>query len=153
MKLYSIQHEFVDDIPDELEDGKLYVSIPYRTASHLCACGCGQRVVTPIKPPKWHLTFDGDTVSLSPSVGNWQFPCRSHYWIRNNRVEWAKGWTDDEIEAGRARDADDVRRYYTGRLSPTESDQPADDRVSDHGRPLGLVARIMRRVRGGLGKR
>ncbi|MFC4855982.1 DUF6527 family protein [Actinophytocola glycyrrhizae] len=24
--------------------------------------------------------FNGETVSLSPSIGNWSFPCRSHYY-------------------------------------------------------------------------
>ena len=53
------------------------MSIPYATAVHLCACGCGNKVVTPFSPAEWQLTYDGDTVSLSPSIGNWQFPCKS----------------------------------------------------------------------------
>ena len=32
------------------------------------------------------VKYDGETVSLSPSIGNFQFPCKSHYWIRENRV-------------------------------------------------------------------
>ena len=115
MKQMALVHEFVDEIPPNLDEGHLYISIRYRTASHLCACGCGTKVVTPIKPPKWHLTFDGDTVSLWPSIGRWQLPCRSHYWIRRNRIVWAKPWTEKEIQAGREEDADDVRAYYGDR--------------------------------------
>ena len=32
--------------------------------------------------------FDGRTISLNPSIGNWSYPCRSHYWIKGNRVVW-----------------------------------------------------------------
>jgi hypothetical protein len=27
-------------------------------------------------------------VTLSPSVHSTGFPCRSHYFIRNNRIDW-----------------------------------------------------------------
>lgn len=118
MKQVALSHEFVDEIPVDLHEGRLYISIRYRTAAHLCACGCGRKVITPIKPPKWHLIFDGDTVSLWPSIGRWQLPCRSHYWIRRNRIAWAKPWTEKEIEAGRKRDAGDLRRYYSGTDAP-----------------------------------
>lgn len=148
MKRELIQHEFVEDIPEELKDGVLYISIRYRTASHLCACGCGDKVVTPIKPPKWHLTFDGDTVSLSPSVGNWQQPCRSHYWIRNNQVDWAKPWTDAQIEAGRAKDMSDVCGYYAGRASQQDDRRPAEPRSTLAGRALGAFRRLMASGRG-----
>jgi len=115
MRLAEITHEFVDSIPEHLDEGRLYISIRYRTASHLCACGCGSKVVTPIKPAKWNLTFDGDTVSLCPSIGNWQKACRSHYWIRNDTIIWARAWSDREIESGRQRDAHELRQYYQHR--------------------------------------
>jgi hypothetical protein len=61
--------------------GVLYVSPGYATVTHLCCCGCGAEVVTPLSPTDWKLTFDGVAISLSPSVGNWSLPCRSHYFI------------------------------------------------------------------------
>lgn len=73
------------------------------------------KVVTPLTPTDWCLVFDGDTVSLDPSIGNWNFPCRSHYWIYRNRVKWAKAWTPAKIQAGRASDALALRRTI-GRL-------------------------------------
>ena len=100
-----LRHEFVEFIPDELEQGIIYISTRFATASHLCCCGCGNKVVTPIRPTDWKLIFDGKTVSLDPSIGNWSFSCRSHYWIRNNRVQWAPRWSPEQIERGRLRDS------------------------------------------------
>jgi hypothetical protein len=97
-----LKHEFVEFIPDKLEDGIVYVSIPYATVTHKCCCGCGTEVVTPLSPRDWKLIFDGETVSLDPSIGNWSFACKSHYWIRRNKVKWATRWSQDEIDAVRS---------------------------------------------------
>jgi hypothetical protein len=115
MKLASIEHTFVESIPEALDEGVLYISVRYRTSSHMCACGCGSRVVTPIRPAKWQLIYDGDTISLWPSIGNWQKPCRSHYVIRRDQIIWAKPWSDEKIAAGREHDQLELRRYYEGR--------------------------------------
>lgn len=80
---------FIVTVPDDLEEGVLYVSMTYATAIHLCACGCREEVVTPISPNDWQLGYDGEDISLTPSIGNWRLPCRSHYWIRSGRVDWA----------------------------------------------------------------
>jgi hypothetical protein len=107
-----LKHEFVEFIPGELKDGTIYISIRFGTVSHLCVCGCKNKVVTPLRPTDWKLIFDGKGVSLHPSVGNWSFPCRSHYWIRNNRVQWAPQWSQYEIDAGRAYDRDAKEMYF-----------------------------------------
>jgi hypothetical protein len=112
--MHSITHRFVENIPEAVDAGTLYVSIPYATAIHNCFCGCGEEVVTPISPTDWTLTFDGDTVSLKPSIGNWSLPCRSHYWITNNRVKWAGDWTQETIDATRAADRRSMDRYFAG---------------------------------------
>ena len=83
-----LAHRFVEFIPRELDSNTIYVSISYATAIHNCCCGCGNRVVTPLAPKEWKLIFDGRTISLEPSIGNWRYSCRSHYWITNNRVIW-----------------------------------------------------------------
>jgi len=79
-----IDHKFVEFIPEqkEMEDGVIYVSLEYGTAVHNCMCGCGQQVVTPFSPTDWKMTYDGESISLHPSIGNWDFSCRAHYWIR-----------------------------------------------------------------------
>lgn len=109
----TLEHRFVEFIPNELEDATLYVSIPYATAAHKCCCGCGKKVVTPITPTDWKLTYDGETVSLNPSIGNWGFMCRSHYWIDQNRAVWARQWSSDEIEAGRV-EAYEAKQAFFG---------------------------------------
>ena len=115
----------------------------YRTASQLCACGCGNKVVTPIKPPKWHLYFDGSAVSLWPSIGRWQLPCQSHYWIEHGKVRWSKPWTPEQIEAGRIRDAEDLQRYYRQRTGATE--RPTTAEHGSHSEPR-LLNRLWRRL-------
>lgn len=87
MKARSLMPVFIEHIPAEPEPGKLYISMQFETAVHLCACGCGAKVVTPFGPHDWTLTFDG-TVSLRPSVGNGQQQCRSHYYVRSGRIDW-----------------------------------------------------------------
>lgn len=109
---FPIEHEFVEFIPAEREARKIYVSIEYATAVHNCFCGCGMKVVTPISPTGWQLTFDGDTVTLNPSVGNWGFRCHSHYWIKRDRVIWAGVMSQQQIEAGRGRDRAAREAYF-----------------------------------------
>jgi hypothetical protein len=115
----ALTHQFVEFIPDELEQGEIYVSIRFATASHLCVCGCGNKVVTPIRPTDWTLIFDGKTVSLDPSIGNWSFPCQSHYWIRKNCVQWAPKLSRGQIDGGRVRD-DTAKQQYLGAHSESE---------------------------------
>jgi len=102
--MHSLQHKFVKEIPEEVEEGVVYISLDYATAIHKCACGCSKEVVTPFSPTDWKLIFDGETISLSPSIGNWSFPCRSHYFVREGRIVWAGAMTEDEIQKGRLRD-------------------------------------------------
>jgi uncharacterized protein DUF6527 len=100
----TLKHEFVDYLPSDPGQGTIYISMKFATAVHKCCCGCGGKVVTPLSPTDWSLTFDGETISLDPSIGNWSFGCKSHYWIRASRVRWARLWSSEEIEAVRTRD-------------------------------------------------
>lgn len=99
-----LDHQFVRHMPDELSPGILYISMEYATAAHLCCCGCGEEVVTPFAPAQWKITFDGNVVSLHPSVGNWLLKCRSHYVLREGKVVEAGSWSDAEVTAGLLRD-------------------------------------------------
>lgn len=112
MKIESIKPEFVEFIPEVLEPGVLYVSIPYATASHKCACGCGELVVTPIKPTDWELTWDGESVTMYPSIGNWSFSCQSHYFIKKNRIVWSYKMSKDEINFGRKMDKSRKEKFF-----------------------------------------
>lgn len=104
MRHDHLQHQFVEYIPEQLEEGVLYISIEYMTVTHLCCCGCRQEVSTTISPTDWRLIYDGKTVSLEPSIGSWSLPCRSHYFITRNLVVWARNWSEAEIDAGRRYD-------------------------------------------------
>ena len=108
MRYSRISPEFVEFIPEHLAQGVLYVSKRYSTASHLCCCGCGLKVVTPLNPAKWQLTEHNGMISLYPSVGNWSFPCKSHYWIEGNGIRWAGVMSKSEIAAVRAADQRDT---------------------------------------------
>ncbi|MEO6612407.1 MAG: DUF6527 family protein [Chitinophagaceae bacterium] len=96
-----LRPEFVELIPDQPEEGVLYISILHTVAIHRCACGCGEEVITPLDPDRWSFTFDGKTVTLDPSIGNWNFPCRSHYFVRRNRIVWVNVWDDDYTSSGK----------------------------------------------------
>ena len=126
-RLTTIRPEFVEFVPKELEEGVLYVSVSYSTTVHKCACGCGSKITLPISPPKWRFMYDGETISLWPSVGNWSYECESPYWIEQNRIEWAPKWSREKIEAGRARDKADRERYLSARTAPGEARSSAKE--------------------------
>ena len=112
LKQLHLENQFVRHLPDELCAGILYISVEYGTASHLCCCGCGEEVVTPFAPAQWRMTFDGEAVSLHPSIGNWLLKCRSHYVIKNGRVIEAEPWSEAQVAAGLANDRAARGRMY-----------------------------------------
>ena len=103
---------FVESIPDVIEEGVLYLSLTFDTATHRCACGCGGEVVTPLSPTDWKLYFDGENVSLEPSIGNWSFRCRSHYWLKAGNIRWSGSVSAAEIQSGRVHDTHRKSRFY-----------------------------------------
>ena len=119
--IQRLQPVFVDAVPSTLLAGQLYISKRYRTAVHLCCCGCGLEVVTPLNPAKWRLTEQGNTISLYPSIGNWSFPCRSHYWIERNQVRWSRAMSKVQIDRVRERDQRAVELYAQRETPPAPS--------------------------------
>lgn len=120
MRHQTLEHRFVRNVPRELDPGVLYISMDYATAVHACCCGCGDRVVTPFTPTDWRMTFDGESISLHPSVGNWNQKCRSHYVIQRNRVLEAGAWSASQVEAERRRDKRAKAAHYS-QLSDAQS--------------------------------
>jgi hypothetical protein len=112
-RLDRITHRFVDRPPSPLEEGVVYVSIEFRTVIHKCCCGCGDKVVTPLTPVDWALVYDGQSVSLYPSIGRWDAPCRSHYWVRNDRVVWSDPWSKGRVDSLKQRETG-LRDQYFG---------------------------------------
>lgn len=107
-----IELERVRYMPEKLRLGVLYVSDEFGTAAHLCACGCGAKIRTPLGPTEWSVDETSDGPSLSPSVGNWQQGCQSHYFIERGEVVWAPKWTPEQIAAGRAGEQRRRRAYF-----------------------------------------
>lgn len=95
-RIDKLRPVFVEQIPDLLDPGLLYVSMKYAICAHSCACGCGKKVFTPLGLKDWQLYYDGVTITLTPSIGNYSSPCHSHYFIRNNRIVWVNDAYDNQ---------------------------------------------------------
>jgi hypothetical protein len=145
MRRDSIRHEFVEFIPDaqQMEDGVVYVSIPYNTVAHRCCCGCGSEVNNAISPTDYELSYNGDTITLYPSIGNWSFPCRSHYYLRENRVIWLPAMSQAKIDAGRAEDRRRKAAYFQQVNAPSGFAEPVKPER------YGIWRRLWRRLLGG----
>lgn len=90
-KVFKLIPEYHKTIPEHLFEGVLYISEEYKSAIHLCACGCKGKVVTPLD--SWKLTKNNNdpfNVTLRPSIGNWkgETPYHAHYYITNNKIQW-----------------------------------------------------------------
>jgi hypothetical protein len=107
----QLSHAYVEFIPKELDDGVLYISNRFKTASHRCCCGCGQKVVTPLNPAKWRLVDHGSTISLYPSIGLGTLPCRSHYWILQSRIDWYPNMTAAQTRLAQLSDEYAIKVY------------------------------------------
>jgi hypothetical protein len=110
--LMKIELQRVHYIPKELQPGVVYVSEEFGAAAHLCACGCGSKIRTPLGPANWTLEETDAGPTLNPSVGNWQLPCNSHYWIRRGKVIWCREWTPGQVAAGRRAEERRRQAYY-----------------------------------------
>jgi hypothetical protein len=111
----KIRLQRVHYMPKDLEPGVLYVSEEFGAAAHLCPCGCGLKVRTPLGPTDWTLKETESGPTLYPSIGNWQFPCKSHYIIREGRIVWCTEWTPDQIVSGRRAELERARAFYESR--------------------------------------
>lgn len=116
--------------PAELvKDGELYVSLEFQTAVHKCCCGCGMEVVTPFNPAQWRLSDRDGKVSIYPSIGNWSYPCQSHYFIRNNQIVWAEAYSAASIRRVQANDRRALDNYIASKNSAPQSSSGLTQRV------------------------
>ncbi|WP_240621288.1 DUF6527 family protein [Ralstonia pseudosolanacearum] len=113
MRINQITPEVVELAPRVLQPGRLYISPKYRAAVHLCCCGCGEKVVTPISPAEWQIELAQESATLYPSIGNGSMACRSHYWIRDNRVIWTTQLPEHRVKAVFARDQRDLQAMHS----------------------------------------
>jgi hypothetical protein len=116
----------VKTFPSQFEPGILYFSKEYEVAGHLCPCGCDNKIITPIETTEWSLSIRNGKPTLYPSLGNWELPCRSHYWIRKGKIERSYDWTDEEIEIGRKAEERERKKYYDRRKKKSKIKNLAD---------------------------
>ena len=112
MSVVKIRLQRVQYMPKSLDPGVLYVSEEFGAAAHLCACGCGSKIRTPLGPTEWSVEEADSGPTLRPSVGNWQQACQSHYLVTRGEVVWAEQWSAEQIAAGRHREEERRREYY-----------------------------------------
>ena len=103
-RVSRLRTEIVELMPDSLNDGIIYVSPTNRVALHNCCCGCGEEVSTPLGATEYKIWINEGRVSLWPSIGNHDFPCRAHYIIDDGGVIWAGEMSREAIDAGRRHD-------------------------------------------------
>lgn len=129
MRHNRLKHRFVMEMPDKIEPGILYVSTEYGSAVHVCCCGCGEEIVTPLTPTDWKVIYDGESISLHPSIGNWTLPCQSHYVIWRGDVIEAEPWTEQRIEAARQCSHEAKVQFYRTDGAPAQSVPAAETEV------------------------
>ena len=137
-------HEFVEYIPEDINERVLYISLPFGTVVHKCACGCGEEVVTPLGPAEWNFTYNGKTISLHPSVGNWSFECRSHYWIEESNVRWARSFSTEEVLESRKKTKEYRKHYYAH--ADQEDSRPSKRETASSIRIVEKLKELWRRI-------
>ena len=93
MNRESLTPRFVEVLPDTsaIKAGEVWITHKHRTVNLRCPCGCGKLTVLSLHPSRWHVHFNGKSVSLDGPTGGsvWTTSaCGSHYLIRNNAVIW-----------------------------------------------------------------
>ena len=66
-------------------------------------------------------------VSLRPSIGNWNYRCKSHYFITNNRVIWADRFTQRQITNIQTKDRFDKQNYIASKNNQEVNSLPDRD--------------------------
>jgi hypothetical protein len=134
-----------------MKRGVMYVSVEYNSCGHLCACGCGREVITPLSPAQWNFTYDGENISMRPSIGNWSLPCRSHYVVDRGTVRWARDFSQSEIAWNRFHDRALLERQYSDEpLLDAQADEPhpPTDHLQRDVKRDRVWKRMIRRLRG-----
>lgn len=112
----EVDHRFVDVLPAALEAGIVYISGTHNIAAHLCCCGCGAEIVTPLGKAGWTLRYDGQ-VTLSPSIGSGALACKSHYVVESSRVRWLPNMTSTQHRRAHERDRRAAHEVHARRRS------------------------------------
>ena len=91
IKQVIVTPEFVMYMPPikDMQEGVIYISDEFKISIHLCLCGCRNQTVMPLNKSGWNMIkHDEKTISFTPSIGNYNYPCRSHYIITKNKANF-----------------------------------------------------------------
>jgi len=94
-KIFELLPVYVEFIPEQLDEGKLYISEKFGVCIHLCGCGCKGKTVCDLQPQwktGWKMVKNDGLITLRPSIGNFngEKPYHAHYFITNSKIEWLK---------------------------------------------------------------
>lgn len=86
----------------DMAEGVVYVNKESTQAFHTCLCGCREPVVMALDsididgdiikgnwpPDNWTLKIKEGKATFTPSIGNYQFKCKSHYIITKSTANF-----------------------------------------------------------------
>lgn len=76
-----------------IRPGVLYIGRISHEIKFYCPCGCGTIITLPTSgKTNRSVMIDGNeaTVTIEPSFRHDDLPCKSHYFIRDNKVLWVQ---------------------------------------------------------------
>lgn len=86
------RYRLVERIPAQMQEGVVYHTEEFELAGLLCACGCGHRI-TLLVPDSHQVLNVGGYATITPSVGVFDAPCKSHFIISAGDVSWLPAFT------------------------------------------------------------
>ncbi|MEW8394244.1 MAG: DUF6527 family protein [Candidatus Thiodiazotropha sp.] len=85
----------VEDVPERPTPGVCYLVEEdgvFWAVAFKCPCGCGESITLNLigQRPRWSAEIDSsERMTVHPSI--WRTgSCKSHFWIRNGRIHWAR---------------------------------------------------------------
>jgi hypothetical protein len=90
IKQVEIIPVYVGFMPQTMEERHVYISKEYEVSIHRCLCGCGEKTVLPLDAVHGWVLIEhtNGKISFTPSIGNFQLPCKSHYIITKNKANF-----------------------------------------------------------------
>lgn len=78
-----------------MEPGVVFHSEEFELAGLLCACGCGHRI-TLLVPDSHEIIDQAGWATVRPSIGVFDAPCKSHFFIHNGNVAWMPAFSGSQ---------------------------------------------------------
>jgi len=88
-QLIRMETVYVDRLPmkSEMEAEKVYMAENKTQATHLCPCGCGTEILTPLGRGGYRALENSDeSLTISPQIEH--SPCSNNYKLYKGYVIW-----------------------------------------------------------------